>query len=209
MSEIKRSSKLTGVCYDIRGPVLEEAIRLEESGQRILKLNIGNPAPFGFEAPADILKDVIAQLPSAQGYGPSKGLYNARVAIQQYYQTLGIHDTNPDKIFLGNGVSELIMMSLQALLENGDEVLIPSPDYPLCTAAVKLAGGIPVHYLCDDANDWQPDLADINNKISDKTRAIVIINPNNPKPMYSRPSNARMIVSTMDFCLFIPIYISM
>ena len=180
MKEIKRSSKLTGVCYDIRGPVLDEAIKLEESGEQILKLNIGNPAPFGFEAPPDILKDVITQLPTAQGYGPSKGLYSARVAIQQYYQTLGIHDTNPDQIFLGNGVSELIMMSLQSLIENDDEVLIPSPDYPLWTAAVKLAGGNPVHYLCDEANDWQPDLADIRSKISPRTRAIVIINPNNP-----------------------------
>ncbi len=180
MKEIKRSSKLTGVCYDIRGPVLDEAIKLEEAGQPILKLNIGNPAPFGFEAPADILRDVIAQLPTAQGYGPSKGLYSARVAIQQYYQTLGIHDTNPEQIYLGNGVSELIMMSLQALIENGDEVLLPSPDYPLWTAAVKLAGGNPVHYLCDEANDWQPDLDDIRNKTTARTRAIVIINPNNP-----------------------------
>lgn len=159
---------------------MEQAVKIEESGQPILKLNIGNPAPFGFEAPTDILKDVIAQLPSAQGYGPSKGLYSARVAIQQYYQTLGIHDTNPEQIFLGNGVSELIMMALQALIENGDEILIPSPDYPLWTAAVQLAGGKAVHYRCDEANEWQPDLDDISSKISPKTRAIVIINPNNP-----------------------------
>jgi alanine-synthesizing transaminase len=180
MKELKRSTKLTGVCYDIRGPVLEEAVRMEESGQKILKLNIGNPAPFGFEAPSDILKDVIAQLPTAQGYGPSKGLYTARIAVQQYYQTLGIHDTNPEQIFMGNGVSEMIMMSMQALLENDDEVLIPSPDYPLWTAAVKLAGGKPVHYYCDESNDWQPDLDDIKDKITNKTRALVIINPNNP-----------------------------
>ena len=159
---------------------MEQAVKMEESGQPILKLNIGNPAPFGFEAPSDIVKDVIAQLPTAQGYGPSKGLYSARVAIQQYYQTLGIHDTNPEQIFLGNGVSELIMMALQALIENGDEILIPSPDYPLWTAAVQLAGGKAVHYRCDEANEWQPDLDDISSKITSKTRAIVIINPNNP-----------------------------
>ena len=180
MRDIRRSSKLTGVCYDIRGPVLEQAMQLEESGQPILKLNIGNPAPFGFEAPSDILRDVITQLPSAQGYGPSQGLYSARVAIQQYYQTLGIHDTNPEQIFLGNGVSELIMMALQALIENGDEILIPSPDYPLWTAAVKLAGGTPVHYLCNESNQWQPDLDDIKCKITNKTRAMIVINPNNP-----------------------------
>ena len=159
---------------------MEQAVKMEESGQPILKLNIGNPAPFGFEAPSDIVKDVIAQLPTAQGYGPSKGLYSARVAIQQYYQTLGIHDTNPEQIFLGNGVSELIMMALQALIENGDEIIIPSPDYPLWTAAVQLAGGKAVHYRCDEANEWQPDLDDISSKITAKTRAIVIINPNNP-----------------------------
>ena len=180
MNNLKRSSKLTGVCYDIRGPVLDEALRLEETGQKVLKLNIGNPAPFGFEAPSDILKDVIAQLPTAQGYGPSKGLYTARIAVQQYYQTLGIHDTNPEQIFIGNGVSELIMMAMHGLLENGDEVLIPSPDYPLWTAAVKLAGGTPIHYYCDEADDWQPDLDDIKNKITSRTRALVIINPNNP-----------------------------
>ena len=159
---------------------MEQAVKMEESGQPILKLNIGNPAPFGFEAPSDIVKDVIAQLPTAQGYGPSKGLYSARVAIQQYYQTLGIHDTNPEQIFLGNGVSELIMMALQALIENGDEILIPSPDYPLWTAAVQLAGGKAVHYRCDETNEWHPDLDDISSKITAKTRAIVIINPNNP-----------------------------
>ena len=177
---IKRSSKLTGVCYDIRGPVLDEAIKLEESGQKVLKLNIGNPAAFGFEAPSDILKDVIQQLPTAQGYGPSNGLYTARIAIQQYYQTLGLTDIKPEHIFLGNGVSELIMMSIQGLIENGDEVLIPSPDYPLWTAAVKLAGGEPVHYRCDEADQWQPDCNDIKSKINANTRAIVIINPNNP-----------------------------
>lgn len=198
MSTIKRSSKLTGVCYDIRGPVLEEALRLEEAGQKVLKLNIGNPAPFGFEAPSDILKDVIAQLPTAQGYGPSKGLYTARIAIQQYYQTLGIHDTNPEQIFLGNGVSELIMMSMQGLLENGDEVLLPSPDYPLWTAAVKLAGGTPVHYICDESNGWQPDLDDINSKITNKTRALVIINPNNPTGAVYEPDMLKALAELAD-----------
>ena len=180
MNEIKSSNKLDGICYDIRGPVLKEAKRLEDEGHKILKLNIGNPASFNFEAPDDILKDVIHNLPDAQGYGPSNGLYSAKVAIHQYYQTLGLLKTEVDDIYIGNGVSELIVMAMQALLDNGDEILIPSPDYPLWTAAVKLSGGNPVHYLCDEDNDWQPDLADIESKISAKTRAIVIINPNNP-----------------------------
>ncbi|MBT8450139.1 MAG: pyridoxal phosphate-dependent aminotransferase [Gammaproteobacteria bacterium] len=177
---LKRSSKLNGVCYDIRGPVLTEALRMEEAGYNILKLNIGNPAPFGFEAPADIIKDVIQQLPSSQGYGESQGSYSARVAVQQYYQTLNVNNVPPEQIFLGNGVSELIMMSMQGLLEQGDEVLVPAPDYPLWTAAVKLSGGEPIHYRSDEANEWQPDLADIEAKITPNTRALVIINPNNP-----------------------------
>ncbi|NNJ72228.1 MAG: pyridoxal phosphate-dependent aminotransferase [Enterobacterales bacterium] len=179
-SMLKRSSKLNGVCYDIRGPVLTEALRMEEAGYNILKLNIGNPAPFGFEAPADIIKDVIQQLPSSQGYGESQGSYSARVAVQQYYQTLNVNNVPPEQIFLGNGVSELIMMSMQGLLEQGDEVLVPAPDYPLWTAAVKLSGGEPIHYRSDEANEWQPDLADIEAKITPNTRALVIINPNNP-----------------------------
>ncbi len=180
MQPIQRSNKLNGVCYDIRGPVLEEARRLEEEGHKILKLNIGNPAPFGFEAPEDILKDVIHNLPKAQGYGPSNGIYSAKVAVHQYYQTYGLLNTSIDDIYVGNGVSELIMMSMQALLNNNDEVLLPSPDYPLWTAAVKLAGGTPVHYECDEQADWFPDIKDIQSKITSKTRAIVIINPNNP-----------------------------
>jgi alanine-synthesizing transaminase len=180
MKKIKRSNKLKGVCYDIRGPVLDQAKRLEDEGHRILKLNIGNPAPFGFDAPDDILKDVIHNLPKAQGYGPSSGLYSAKIAIQQYYQTLGLRNTLVDDIYTGNGVSELIVMAMQALLNDGDEVLIPSPDYPLWTAAVTLAGGHPVHYVCDESNDWQPDIDDIKTKITKKTCAIVIINPNNP-----------------------------
>jgi len=180
MKTIQRSNKLTGVCYDIRGPVLEEAKRLEEEGHKVLKLNIGNPAPFGFEAPDDILKDVIHNLPSAQGYGPSNGIYSAKVAVHQYYQTKGLLDISVDDIYLGNGVSELIVMAMQALLNDGDEVLVPSPDYPLWTAAVKLAGGNPVHYICDEESDWFPSLEDIKSKITSKTRAIVLINPNNP-----------------------------
>ncbi|WP_196139141.1 pyridoxal phosphate-dependent aminotransferase [Aliikangiella sp. G2MR2-5] len=180
MKPITRSHKLNGVCYDIRGPVLEEARRLEEEGHKILKLNIGNPAPFGFEAPEDILKDVIHHLPKAQGYGSSNGIYSAKVAVHQYYQTYGLLDISVDDIYIGNGVSELIVMAMQALINNGDEVLVPSPDYPLWTAAVKLAGGKPVHYICDEASDWLPDIKDISSKITSKTRALVLINPNNP-----------------------------
>ena len=180
MNSIKRSNKLHGICYDIRGPVLDEAKRLEDEGHKILKLNIGNPAPFGFEAPDDILKDVIHNLPSSQGYSDSNGIYSAKVAIYQYYQTQNITNISVDNIYLGNGVSELIMMSMQALLNSNDEVLIPSPDYPLWTAAVKLSSGNPVHYLCDEESDWLPDISDIKSKITDKTRAIVLINPNNP-----------------------------
>lgn len=180
MKQIKRSNKLKGVCYDIRGPVLDQAKRLEDEGHKILKLNIGNPAPFGFDAPDDILKDVIHNLPTAQGYGPSNGLYSAKIAIQQYYQTIGLRNTSVDDIYTGNGVSELIVMAMQALLNDGDEVLIPSPDYPLWTAAVTLAGGKPVHYVCDESNEWQPDIDDIKFKITKRTGAIVIINPNNP-----------------------------
>lgn len=180
MKKIRQSEKLAKVCYDIRGPVLEEARRLEEEGNRILKLNIGNPAPFGFEAPDEIIQDVIRNLPNAQGYSDSKGLFSARKAIMQECQQLGIDGVEIDDIYLGNGVSELIVMAMQALLNNGDEVLVPAPDYPLWTAAVSLGGGNPVHYLCDEAADWFPDINDIEKKITPKTRAIVIINPNNP-----------------------------
>ena len=180
MNEIKQSDKLSNVCYDIRGPVLEEAKRLEEEGHQILKLNIGNPASFGFNAPFEILYDVIHNLSSAQGYSDSKGLYAARKAIMQECQRLNIASVDIDDIYLGNGVSELITMSMQALLNDGDEVLIPAPDYPLWTAAVSLSGGKPVHYHCDEAADWFPDIQDIESKISSNTRALVIINPNNP-----------------------------
>lgn len=177
---IRQSDKLSNVCYDIRGPVLEEAKRLEEEGHQILKLNIGNPAPFGFNAPDEILYDVIHNLANAQGYSDSKGLYSARKAIMQECQRLGVMDVEIDDIYLGNGVSELITMSMQALLNDGDEVLIPAPDYPLWTAAVSLSGGTPVHYVCDEAADWQPDIEDIASKINSRTRALLVINPNNP-----------------------------
>jgi alanine-synthesizing transaminase len=178
--DLMQSRKLANVCYDIRGPVLDEAKRLEEEGRRIIKLNIGNPAPFGFEAPDDILVDVIRNLPQAQGYSDSQGLLSARTAIVQHYQEQGIDTVDVDDVWLGNGVSELITLSLQAMLDNGDEVLVPSPDYPLWTAATSLAGGQPVHYLCDESNGWQPDLDDLRSKVTDRTKAIVVINPNNP-----------------------------
>jgi alanine-synthesizing transaminase len=178
--ELKQSEKLADVCYDIRGPVLERAKLLEAEGHSILKLNIGNPAPFGFEAPAELVQDVIRHLSVSHGYGDSKGLPSARRAVVQAYQTKGLVDLDVEDVYLGNGVSELITMSLNALLNPGDEVLIPAPDYPLWTAATALAGGKPVHYLCDEGADWIPDLADLEAKITDRTKAIVIINPNNP-----------------------------
>ena len=180
MKPIEKSKKLEGVCYDIRGPILEHAYELEEDGHRILKLNIGNPAPFGFDAPDEMISDVIHNIRNAQGYVESKGLFAARKAIMQECQKLKIPDVSIDDVYLGNGVSELIVMANQALLNNGDEVLVPSPDYPLWTASVNLSGGKAVHYLCDEQADWQPDIEDIKRKITNRTRAIVIINPNNP-----------------------------
>ncbi|RLP55573.1 MAG: pyridoxal phosphate-dependent aminotransferase [Ketobacter sp.] len=180
MKPVLKSSKLHNVCYDIRGPVLDEARRLEEDGHRVMKLNIGNPAPFGLMAPEEIIQDVIHQLPEGSGYSDSKGLFAARKAVMQYYQARNVPDVQIEDIFLGNGVSELIVMSMQALLNNGDEVLIPAPDYPLWTAAVSLSGGKAVHYLCDEQADWFPDVDDIRRKVTPDTKAIVIINPNNP-----------------------------
>ena len=180
MERFPKSDKLEHVCYDIRGPVHKEALRLEEEGHKILKLNIGNPAPFGFEAPDEILVDVLRNLPSAQGYCDSKGLYSARKAIVQYYQSKDIHSVTVNDVYIGNGVSELITMAMQALLNDGDEVLIPMPDYPLWTAAATLAGGKAVHYLCDEQADWFPDIEDIKSKVTSRTKAIVVINPNNP-----------------------------
>jgi alanine-synthesizing transaminase len=178
--DLQQSHKLENVCYDIRGPVLEEAKRLEEEGRRIIKLNIGNPAPFGFEAPEEVLVDVIRNLPAAQGYSDSRGLLSARTAIVQHYQDRGVDVEDVDDIWLGNGVSELITMSLQAMLDDGDEVLLPTPDYPLWTASTCLAGGRPVHYRCDEAAGWLPDLEDLRSKVTRNTKAIVVINPNNP-----------------------------
>ncbi|MDY4281213.1 pyridoxal phosphate-dependent aminotransferase [[Pasteurella] aerogenes] len=180
MKVFPKSDKLEHVCYDIRGPVHKEALRLEEEGNKILKLNIGNPAPFGFEAPDEILVDILRNLPAAQGYCDSKGLYSARKAIVQYYQSKNILGATVNDVYIGNGVSELIMMSMQALLNDGDEVLIPMPDYPLWTAAATLAGGKAVHYLCDEQADWFPAIEDIKSKVTARTKAIVIINPNNP-----------------------------
>ena len=192
--EVTQSAKLANVCYDIRGPVMDEAKRLEAEGHRILKLNIGNPAPFGFEAPEEILQDVILNLPSAHGYGDSKGLLSARRAVVQYYQGKDVTGVDIEDVYLGNGVSELIVMSLQALLDNGDEVLIPAPDYPLWTAAVSLCGGRAVHYLCDEAEGWLPDLADLEAKITPRTKALVIINPNNPTgAVYDRAMLAALV----------------
>ena len=175
-----QSSKLRDVCYEIRGPVPAEAARMEAEGHKILKLNIGNPAPFGFEAPDEILVDMIRTLPTAQGYSDSKGIVSARRAVAQYYQTKGMPGMELDDIYLGNGVSELIQMTCQALVDDGDEVLVPAPDYPLWTASIALAGGRAVHYRCDEEQQWWPDVSDIADKVTPRTKAIVVINPNNP-----------------------------
>jgi len=177
---VLKSAKLANVCYDIRGPVMARAKQMEEEGHRIIKLNIGNLAPFGFDAPEEIQQDVIFNLPNSSGYSDSKGLFAARKAIMHYSQQKGIKGVTIEDIFIGNGASELIVMAMQGLLNTGDEVLVPAPDYPLWTAAVTLAGGTPRHYVCDEANEWMPDLADMRAKITPNTRAIVIINPNNP-----------------------------
>ena len=187
MKPISQSEKLRHVCYEIRGPALQEARRLEEEGHRITKLNIGNPGAFGFEAPDEILRDVILNLPESQAYSDSKGLFSARKAVMHETQRLQIKGVDIEDIYLGNGVSELIVMAMQALLNNGDEILIPAPDYPLWTAAVTLCGGKAVHYRCDEQADWFPDLDDIRSKITSRTRGIVVINPNNPTgAVYSR-----------------------
>jgi alanine-synthesizing transaminase len=185
--QVNQSAKLANVCYDIRGPVLHQAKQMEAEGHHILKLNIGNPAPFGFDAPEEILQDVILNLHTAHGYGDSKGLLSARRAVVQYYQQRGLYGVDIEDVYLGNGVSELIVMAMQALLDNGDEVLIPAPDYPLWTAAVSLSGGRPVHYLCDESAGWFPDPDDVASRITERTRALVVINPNNPTgAVYSR-----------------------
>lgn len=180
MRQFKKSSKLDNVLYDVRGPVVDEAARMERQGMRILKLNIGNPAPFGFRTPDEVVQDMRHQLPDCEGYSDSKGLFSARKAIMQYSQIKGLPNVDMDSIYTGNGVSELINLCMQALLDNGDEILIPSPDYPLWTACATLAGGNPVHYICDEQAEWYPDIQDIESKITPRTKAIVIINPNNP-----------------------------
>ena len=180
MKTIHKSAKLANVCYDIRGPVLDKARQMEEEGHKIIKLNIGNLAVFGFDAPEEIQQDMIRNLPSAAAYSDSKGIFAARKAVMQYSQEQGVEGVTLDDIYLGNGASELIVMATNALLNDGDEMLLPAPDYPLWTAAVSLSGGTPIHYLCDEANGWMPDIADIRSKITPNTKGIVVINPNNP-----------------------------
>jgi len=185
--KIAKSQKLDSVCYDIRGPVLDTAKRMEEEGYKIIKLNSGNPAPFGFETPDELIQDIILNIRSAQGYIDSKGLFSARKAVMQHYQTRGVFGLEIDDIWIGNGVSEMISLAMQALLNQGDEILVPSPDYPLWTASVTLSGAKAVHYVCDEKSDWEPDLEDIRSKITSRTRGIVVINPNNPTgAVYSR-----------------------
>ncbi len=178
--EFRQSSKLNDVCYEIRGPVVDQANALEEAGHSVLRLNTGNPAPFGFEAPEEILQDIIRNLPKAHGYSDSRGILPARRAVVQYYQQRGVQGVTVNDVYLGNGASELIQMAVTALVDDGDEVLVPMPDYPLWTAVVRLAGGKAVHYLCDEEAEWYPDLDDIAAKITARTKAIVVINPNNP-----------------------------
>jgi alanine-synthesizing transaminase len=194
MQPVHKSNKLANVCYDIRGPVLEHAKKMEDEGHRIIKLNIGNPAPFGFFAPDEIIEDVIVNLPAASGYSDSKGLFAARKAIMHYAQQKNLPNVAMDDIIIGNGVSELIVMAMQALLDNGDEVLVPAPDYPLWTAAVSLAGGKAVHYVCDEEQGWFPSIDDIRAKITPSSRAIVIINPNNPTGAVYPPALLQQIV---------------
>lgn len=180
MRNFSKSTKLDNVLYDVRGPVVDEASRMERAGTQVLKLNIGNPAPFGFRTPDEIIYDMSSQLTECEGYSDAKGLFSARKAIMQYAQNKNIPNVSIDDIYTGNGVSELINLSMSALLNNGDEVLVPSPDYPLWTACVTLSGGKAVHYVCDEESEWYPDIEDMKSKITDRTKAIVIINPNNP-----------------------------
>jgi len=194
MKKIEKSAKLEHVLYDVRGPVVEEAARMEESGLKILKLNIGNPAPFGFTAPDEVIFDMRNAVPDSQGYSDSRGIFSARKAIMQYAQIKKIPNVTIKDVYTGNGASELIQMSMNALLNDGDEILIPAPDYPLWTACANLAGGKAVHYLCDEEADWYPDLEDIERKITDRTRAIVLINPNNPTgALYERDLLERIV----------------
>ena len=187
MKTVQKSAKLANVCYDIRGPIMDAAKAMEEDGHKIIKLNIGNLAPFGFDAPEEIQQDMIRNLPNSAGYSDSKGIFAARKAVMHETQKQGVKGVTLDDIYLGNGASELIVMATNALLDNGDELLLPAPDYPLWTAAASLSGGTPVHYLCDEANGWMPDLNDIRAKVTPRTKGIVVINPNNPTgALYSR-----------------------
>ena len=204
MKTFDKSSKLDNVLYDVRGPVVDEAARMEADGLSILKLNIGNPAPFGFNAPEEVILDMRQSLWDCQGYSDSKGLFSARKAVMQYCQLKKIPDVTMDDIYTGNGVSELINLSMQALLNDGDEILIPAPDYPLWTATATLAGGKVVHYICDEESDWNPDIADIRSKITDRTKAIVIINPNNPTgALYSKEILEEIVKIAEEFGLII------
>ncbi len=187
MKPVQKSAKLANVCYDIRGPIMDRARQMEEDGHKIIKLNIGNLAVFGFDAPEEIQQDMIRNLPNSAGYSDSKGIFAARKAVMHETQKQGIKGVTLDDIYLGNGASELIVMATNALLDNGDELLLPAPDYPLWTAAASLSGGTPVHYMCQEANGWMPDLADIRARITPRTKGIVVINPNNPTgALYSR-----------------------
>ncbi len=196
MRTVQKSAKLANVCYDIRGPIMEHAKQLEEEGHQIIKLNIGNLAVFGFDAPEEIQQDMIRNLPNSAGYSDSKGIFTARKAVMHYTQQQGIKGVALDDIYLGNGASELIVMATNALLNDGDELLLPAPDYPLWTAAVSLSGGTPVHYLCDEANGWMPNLEDIKSKITPNTKGIVVINPNNPTGALYSDELLKAIVQT-------------
>ncbi len=204
MRNFEKSNKLEGVSYDVRGPVLEEADRMQEDGVSILKLNTGNPATFGFEAPNEIIRDLIMNVRESEGYSDSKGIFSARKAIEQYCQLKNFPNVTINDIYTGNGVSELITMSMQGLCNDGDEILVPMPDYPLWTASVSLAGGKPVHYLCDEESEWNPDIADIRSKITSKTKAIVLINPNNPTgAVYPKEILEQIVALAREFDLII------
>ena len=202
MKTVQKSAKLANVLYDIRGPIMDEARRMEEEGHKIIKLNIGNLAVFGFDAPEEIQQDMIRNLPNSAGYSDSKGIFAARKAVMHYTQQQGISGVTLDDIYLGNGASELIVTATNALLNDGDELLLPAPDYPLWTAAATLAGGKPVHYLCDEANGWMPDLADIRSKITPRTKGLVVINPNNPTgALYSDALLKELVVIAREYGL--------
>ena len=204
MQYFEKSHKLDNVCYDIRGPVMDEANRMIAQGQDILKLNIGNPATFGFQAPESLIRQMEESLTSTEGYSDSKGILSAREAIVSYCKEKGMHNVSINDVYTGNGVSELITMSMQGLLDQGDEILVPSPDYPLWTASVTLAGGKAVHYLCDEESEWYPDIADMKSKITDRTKGIVVINPNNPTgALYPKEILEQIVALAREFGLIL------